>query len=126
MTKHPIALPSTPQLPLETWKPTEINELDEMERLTSLKQRENLLKGMGIADIVNKMLFGTSGTMATLPPSLVVNDPNNNVNSNESNKNAYGHNPKYEIKTKNYNPFENQYLFTEVSRFICCLTLFVI
>jgi hypothetical protein len=114
-----VALPSTPQIPIESWKPIEINELDEMERLQSLKQRESLLKGMGISDIVNKMLFGTSGTMATLPPSLVVNpnDFNNNAinNNNESvNKNGYGNNPKYEIKTKNYNPFENQYLFTEV------------
>ena len=116
LTKHPVALPSTPQMPIESWKPIEINELDEMERLQSLKQRESLLKGMGISDIVNKMLFGTSGTMATLPPSLVVNpnDFNNNAinnnNNNESvNKNGYGNNPKYEIKTKNYNPFENQY-----------------
>ena len=96
-----------------------------MERIQSLKQRESLLKGMGITDIVNKMLFGTSGTMATLPPSLVVNhsdfnaannnnNGNNNNNNNDSLISKHGHNPKYEIKTKNYNPFENQYLFTEV------------
>lgn len=105
-------MPSTVQIPVETWKPAEINDFDEMERLQSLKQRENLLKGMGIIDFVNKILFGTSGTVATLPPSFLSSN-NQPSHENEHSRNIVG-NSKLEIRTKNYNPFENHSLFTEV------------
>jgi hypothetical protein len=42
----------------DSWSPLEINELDELERLQALKQRENLLKGLGVKDMVNKILTG--------------------------------------------------------------------
>jgi hypothetical protein len=128
----------------ETWRPFEINELDEMERIQSLKHRENLIKGMGITDFVNRILHGTPGTVATIPPNLtnknVLIAQNNNNNNNNNNMiqqhNHHNHhhhhqqhtnedinnqltngaaiNSKLEIKTKNYNPFENHSLFAEV------------
>lgn len=52
-----------------------------MERVQSLKHRENLIKGMGITDFVNRILYGTPGTVATVPPSLV-NHGHNKVNAN--------------------------------------------
>jgi hypothetical protein len=121
-----------------------------MERIQSLKHRENLIKGMGITDFVNRILYGTPGTVATVPPSLISQshhkqnlnaaNNNNNNNNNGSNTNANGitknlaaynpamdlvttqqidrnyttYNPKIEIKTKNYNPFENHNIFSEV------------
>ena len=109
---------------LESWIPLEINELDEMERIQSLKQRENLLKGMGITDFVNRILYGTPGTVATVPPSLSNPQPNpapmqgkaNNTDANQGSENVKNgpYNTKYEIKSKNFNPFENHSLFTEV------------
>lgn len=129
-------------------RPLEINELDEMERIQSLKHRENLIKGMGITDFVNRILYGTPGTVATVPPSLVSHThhskSNNATRDGNSNHNASGHggltknlnsynpnadlitagqpernyttyNPRIEIKTKNYNPFENHSLFSEVN-----------
>jgi hypothetical protein len=42
----------------DTWNPLEINEFDEIERLQGLKQRENMLKGMGVKDIITKVLTG--------------------------------------------------------------------
>lgn len=121
INRQQITLPSTPQTPVETWKALEINELDEMERLQSLKQRENLLKGMGITELVNKMLLGTSGTVATLPSSLIIHQ-NNQIQQHQhdndiNNRNNMYQNNKYEVKTKNYNPFENQSLFAEVNSF---------
>lgn len=126
ITKQIIVLPSAAQAPLETWKPVEINDLDEMERVQGLKQRENLLKGMGITDFVNKMLFGTSGTIAAVPASFLNNNTNSNNNNNHMNHQASNHfnnineltgrnlsNNKLEIKTRNYNPFENNTLFSE-------------
>ncbi len=90
MTKPHLLLPSSNNaMTSETWKPFEINELDEMERVQSLKHRENLIKGMGITDFVNRILHGTPGTVATIPPSFnshntkTVSIPNNiNINGN--------------------------------------------
>ena len=117
-------------------RPLEINELDEMERIQSLKHRENLIKGMGITDFVNRILYGTSGTVATVPPSLISQQKHANtngagmikqnlanLNGNQElitqgdplNRTFTTYNPKIEIKTKNYNPFENHNIFSEVS-----------
>ena len=158
VAKPHLLLPSSNNAMIsETWKPFEINELDEMERVQSLKHRENLIKGMGITDFVNRILHGTPGTFATIPPSFVnshntktvsipnniningnnligTNNTNNNNNSGSNNNNNSNNQTddqqsndaigkglpinsnfnKLEIKTKNYNPFENHSLFAEV------------
>lgn len=124
-------LPSSAHSTLsDTWKPFEINELDEMERVQSLKQRENLIKGMGITDFVNRILHGTPGTVATIPPSFInnknvtVSNPTTTNQTNNDDTNQHdaisktltinsNFNNKFEIKTKNYNPFENHSLFAE-------------
>lgn len=123
----------------ESWRPSEINEYEEMERVHSLKQRESLLKTMGIGDIVNRILSGTSGTVATLPPAFYNNNNNNSNNNNApqqgANLNQMAPNDvndftvngllakntsqisKLELRTKNFNPFienNNHSLFAEV------------
>lgn len=120
--------------PSESWKPTEINEYDEMERIHALKQRETLIKGMGINEIVNKILSGTGGTVASLPPAFLSYTDNNINNHNNNNSNSHTTNlvelndvnmknstqiSKLELRTKNFNPFENHHsLFAEVNCFV--------
>lgn len=116
---------SSPNMPRETWLPYEINELDEMERLSALKQRENLLKGMGVKDLVNKILSGTNGTTATIPP-VFYNDSNNtngNNNNNTNNNNLSIQNTRVEIRSKNFNPFDHQ-LVSEVFLYLSLLHFF--
>jgi len=65
-------------------KPIDIDEGEEIERITALKHRETLIRGMGkniiskkyiinhlkktgVVDMCHRVLFGTSGTMANLP-----------------------------------------------------------
>jgi hypothetical protein len=84
-------------------KPIPIDETEELERIQSLRQRENLIKGMGINDFVHRILFGTpgnvkknqifninhalillKGTVATIPPPLTSsNNQSNNTNNNQ-------------------------------------------
>ncbi|CAF0706120.1 unnamed protein product [Brachionus calyciflorus] len=110
MSKHQVLIPPSQAIPSDSLKPNEINDLDEMERLQSLKQRENLLRGMGIVDFVNRILFGTSGTVATIPPNFY---PNTNPNEDNNYTKNVTQGNKLEIRTKNYNPFDNQSLFAE-------------
>ena len=113
---------------IEKWKPMEINEHEEIERVHWLRQRENLLRGLGVNDLVNKMLSGTNGTTAMAPPSqppvqhqylnredeiISISDVSYRANNNNNNGNNLL-STKYELKAKNYNPFENQSLFAEV------------
>jgi hypothetical protein len=118
----------------EAWRPNEINELDEMERMHALKQRENLLKGMGVVDFVNKILVGTPGTLAVPPAAsnqnnCITGQNNTNLNLNQNNhflnSNPYNvddllsqanleNKARLELKTKYFNPFENHPLFAEV------------
>lgn len=44
-------------------KPFIIDETEELERIQGLKQRENLLKGMGINEFIHRILFGTPGNV---------------------------------------------------------------
>ena len=50
-----------PVTPLDTLKPLPIDEIEELERIQALRQRENLIKGMGINEFVHRILFGTPG-----------------------------------------------------------------
>ena len=111
MNKQQFLLPPSLISPIDTWKPIDINDLDEMERLQCLKQRENLLKSMGVIDLVNRILSGTAGTMAAVPPSLF---QNSHQQDEAINSRFVPQGNKLEIRTKNYNPFENQSLFAEV------------
>ncbi|CAF0755345.1 unnamed protein product [Didymodactylos carnosus] len=51
----------------DSGKAVEIDENEELERIMSLKQRETLIRGMGIIDMCHRLLFGTAGTIANLP-----------------------------------------------------------
>lgn len=133
-----------------------------MERLHSLKQRESLIKGMGVDEIVYKILSGTNGTVAAYPGGVTVaaaaaallnngggsnaiaqstsntaaaaaataaamaaatNSMNNRINSvhfNDSSDTSLRNNfsSKLELRTKNFNPFENEHsLLAEVTNF---------
>ncbi len=112
----------------DKWKPLEINEHEEIERVHWLRQRENLLRGLGVGELVNKMLSGTNGTTAMAPPAnppvqhhqhhnredeiISISDVSYRTNNNNSGNHMLS--AKYELKAKNYNPFENQSLFAEV------------
>jgi len=142
------SMPKFTYIQVDTMKPLIIDENEELERIQALKQRDNLLKGMGINEFVHRILFGTPGTMATIPPPLNNLKPSTNNSSlpnnllNLTNQNlqeqsqdmlqtkyvststVYNNNTsinnnisasKLEIKTRNYNPFDNHPLFNEVS-----------
>ncbi|CAF3454060.1 unnamed protein product [Rotaria sp. Silwood1] len=62
----------------ESLRPTEIDENEEFERMTLLKQRETLMRGMGVIDMCHRLLFGTPGTMANVP---ITNNTNTVTNT---------------------------------------------
>ena len=64
--------------PVDTKKPLDILEEEELERLSGLLQRDNLVRGLGIVEHVYRLLHCTPGTMGVLkseprplPPPLV-------------------------------------------------------
>ena len=54
-------MPKLAYVQIDTMKPLIIDENEELERIQTLKQRDNLLKGMGINEFVHRILFGTPG-----------------------------------------------------------------
>ncbi|CAF0940340.1 unnamed protein product [Adineta steineri] len=81
------SLVSTPTIPSygESTKPIEIDETEEFERMTLLKQREALLRTSGVPDMCHRMLFGTPGTMANVPlssnPNITIHGQHHNNQS---------------------------------------------
>ncbi|XP_071166355.1 tubulin polyglutamylase ttll6-like isoform X19 [Mytilus edulis] len=64
--------------PMDTSKPMDILEEEELERISGLLQRDNLVRGLGIVEHVYRLLHCTPGTMGVmktdarpLPPPLV-------------------------------------------------------
>ncbi|XP_062575678.1 tubulin polyglutamylase ttll6-like isoform X13 [Saccostrea cucullata] len=64
--------------PIDTTKPMDILEEEELERISGLLQRDNLVRGLGIVEHVYRLLHCTPGTMGvlktdarSLPPPLV-------------------------------------------------------
>ncbi|XP_056022283.1 tubulin polyglutamylase ttll6-like isoform X28 [Ostrea edulis] len=64
--------------PIDTAKPMDILEEEELERISGLLQRDNLVRGLGIVEHVYRLLHCTPGTMGvlktdarSLPPPLV-------------------------------------------------------
>lgn len=99
-----ISSASSVQLQVETWKPAEINEYDEMERQHSLKQRESLIKGMGVDEIVYKMLSGTSGTVAAYPGAAAVVAATALLNGSNANNNNNNNNAQFNNNNNNNIP----------------------
>ncbi|XP_071166353.1 tubulin polyglutamylase ttll6-like isoform X17 [Mytilus edulis] len=65
--------------PMDTSKPMDILEEEELERISGLLQRDNLVRGLGIVEHVYRLLHCTPGTMGVmktdarpLPPPLVL------------------------------------------------------
>lgn len=52
----------TGQEQTDTTKPMTISEEEELERITSLLQRDNLIRGLGVVEFVYKLLHCTPGT----------------------------------------------------------------
>ncbi|KAL4227526.1 Tubulin polyglutamylase ttll6 [Mactra antiquata] len=52
--------------PIDTKKPLEILEEEELERISGLLQRDNLVRGLGIVEHVYRLLHCTPGTMGVL------------------------------------------------------------
>lgn len=64
--------------PVDTSRPLDILEEEELERISGLLQRDNLVRGLGIVEHVYRLLHCTPGTMGVLkseprplPPPLV-------------------------------------------------------
>ena len=64
--------------PVDTLKPMDILEEEELERISGLLQRDNLVRGLGIVEHVYRLLHCTPGTVGVLkseprplPPPLV-------------------------------------------------------
>ncbi|XP_074651211.1 tubulin polyglutamylase ttll6-like isoform X2 [Tubulanus polymorphus] len=55
--------------PINTCKPMDIVEEEELERISSLLQRDNLVRGLGIVEHVYRLLHCTPGTMGYIKPS---------------------------------------------------------
>ncbi|CAF0827290.1 unnamed protein product [Rotaria sordida] len=62
----------------ESLRSMEIDENEEFERMALLKQRETLIRGMGVVDMCHRLLFGTPGTMANVP---ITNNTNTVTNT---------------------------------------------
>ncbi|XP_053405838.1 tubulin polyglutamylase TTLL13-like isoform X20 [Mercenaria mercenaria] len=67
--------------PVDTKKPMDILEEEELERISGLLQRDNLVRGLGIVEHVYRLLHCTPGTMGVLkseprplPPPLTEQD----------------------------------------------------
>ncbi|XP_063432390.1 tubulin polyglutamylase ttll6-like isoform X17 [Mytilus trossulus] len=74
--------------PVDTSKPMDILEEEELERISGLLQRDNLVRGLGIVEHVYRLLHCTPGTMGVmktdsrpLPPPLVLQMKKPNYNS---------------------------------------------
>ncbi|XP_052279830.1 tubulin polyglutamylase ttll6-like isoform X10 [Dreissena polymorpha] len=70
---------SVEEQPVDTTRPMEIREEEELERISGLLQRDNLVRGLGIVEHVYRLLHCTPGTMGILkseprplPPPLTV------------------------------------------------------
>ncbi|KAJ8304722.1 hypothetical protein KUTeg_018305 [Tegillarca granosa] len=71
--------------PLDTKKPMDILEEEELERISGLLQRDNLVRGLGIVEHVYRLLHCTPGTMGVLktesrplpPPLVYIHNPLN-------------------------------------------------
>ena len=50
--------------PVDTSKPQDILEEEELERISGLLQRDNLVRGLGIVEHVYRLLHCTPGTMS--------------------------------------------------------------
>ena len=50
--------------PIDTLKPQDIVEEEELERISGLLQRDNLVRGLGIVEHVYRLLHCTPGTMS--------------------------------------------------------------
>ncbi|XP_069136946.1 tubulin polyglutamylase ttll6-like isoform X6 [Argopecten irradians] len=69
--------------PLDTSKPMDILEEEELERISGLLQRDNLVRGLGIVEHVYRLLHCTPGTMGVLktdaralpPPLIYIHNP---------------------------------------------------
>ena len=54
--------------PVDTLKPLDIVEDEELERLSGLLQRDNLVRGLGIVEHVYRLLHCTPGTVGIVRP----------------------------------------------------------
>lgn len=54
--------------PIDTLKPMDILADEELERLSGLLHRDNLVRGLGIVEHVYRLLHCTPGTMGIIKP----------------------------------------------------------
>ncbi|XP_076101342.1 tubulin polyglutamylase ttll6-like isoform X7 [Mytilus galloprovincialis] len=79
--------------PMDTSKPMDILEEEELERISGLLQRDNLVRGLGIVEHVYRLLHCTPGTMGVmktdarpLPPPLVASTKNSRPQTQDNHR----------------------------------------
>jgi len=55
---------------IDTMRPLDIAEEEELERISGLLQRDNLVRGLGIVEHVYRMLHCTPGTISNHRPQV--------------------------------------------------------
>uniref|UniRef100_A0A1I8HL04 Tubulin polyglutamylase ttll6 n=1 Tax=Macrostomum lignano TaxID=282301 RepID=A0A1I8HL04_9PLAT len=85
MSRRTGASPSGPEPVLDTSQPVPIVDEEEIQRLSGLLQRDSLVRGMGVVELVYRMLHCTAGTMALIPTSYPVTLPGNGIHGNGPN-----------------------------------------
>lgn len=60
-------MPSLPTYNIDTMKPQDIAEDEELERIGGLLQRDNLVRGLGIVEHVYRMLHCSPGVAGSRP-----------------------------------------------------------
>uniref|UniRef100_A0A1I8FX46 Tubulin polyglutamylase ttll6 n=1 Tax=Macrostomum lignano TaxID=282301 RepID=A0A1I8FX46_9PLAT len=76
---------SGPEPVFDTSQPVPIVDEEEIQRLSGLLQRDSLVRGMGVVELVYRMLHCTAGTMALIPTSYPVTLPGNGIHGNGPN-----------------------------------------
>ena len=65
--------------PVDTLQPLDIVEDEELERLSGLLQRDNLVRGLGIVEHVYRLLHCTPGTVGIVRPEHRPGQPNHTL-----------------------------------------------
>ncbi|CAH1796784.1 unnamed protein product, partial [Owenia fusiformis] len=96
--------------PVNTQKPVDIAEEDELERISALLQRDNLVRGLGIVEHVYRLLHCTPGTMGVANNRQHINLHAKKSSTYIETLTVFGHERPFRRKLANkyYNYIEEQ------------------
>lgn len=85
--------------PIDTLRPLDIVAEEELERVSAMLQRDNLVRGLGLVDAVYRLLHSTPGTTGLIKGATT--QPSNQNNSNLSQFNPISHHLSDALTAKN-------------------------